>query len=80
MSAVVGEDLVADPEKALEPAIAAEILFYGMEHGSFTGHWLGAYFTSLKTDWVGARRIINGTDCAAQIAAYGQDFCSALKA
>lgn len=80
MSAVVGDDLVNDPALALEPDIAAKIMFYGMEHGSFTGRKLADYFApqSEKSDWINARRIINGTDCAAQIATYGQEFFAAL--
>lgn len=78
MSPIVGVDLVADPEKALDPKIAAKIMFYGMEHGSFTGRGLPTYFHDQYADWINARRIINGTDCAAQIAGYGVDFNNAL--
>lgn len=80
MSSVVGENLVADPTLALEPAIAAKIMFYGMERGSFTGRKLADYFNAKTTDYVNARRIINGTDCAAQIAIYAQEFHAALTA
>jgi predicted chitinase len=78
MSVVVGEDLVANADLALRPDLAAKILFYGMGHGSFTGVGLARYFNGEASDWINARRVINGTDCAAQIAAYGQEFHSAL--
>lgn len=78
MSAVVGEDLVANPDLALEPAIAATIMFYGMEHGTFTGRKLADYFTATGSDWINARRVINGLDCASAIATYAQEFYSAL--
>ena len=78
MSKVVDEDLVENPDLALEPAIAAKIMFYGMEHGSFTGRGLPTYFTATGADWLNARRIINGTDCAAQIAVYAKEFNAAL--
>ena len=80
MSSVVGENLVADPALALEPDTAAKIMFCGMERGSFTGRKLADYFSDAGADWFNARRIINGTDCAAQIAAYGQEFHAALTA
>jgi hypothetical protein len=35
--------------------------------------WLGDYFNDKVTDWVNARRIINGTDKAAVIASYAKD-------
>lgn len=80
MSSVVGEDLVHNPDLALRPDIAAKIMFYGMAHGSFTGVGLPRYFTPTTSDWINARRIINGTDCAAQIANYGHEFLAALTA
>ena len=79
MSAVVGEDLVAKPDLALEPAIAAKIMFYGMEHGSFTGVGLSRYFTAASADWINARRIINGLDCAPAIGMYSQEFLAGLE-
>ncbi|WP_218191379.1 glycoside hydrolase family 19 protein [Enhydrobacter aerosaccus] len=60
MSGAVGVDLVIDPDKALEPAIAAAILFEGMEHGDFTGVGLPYFFNGTREDWDGARAIING--------------------
>lgn len=60
MSGVVGVDLVDSPEKALEPRIAAAILFEGMEHGDFTGVGLPRYFNATVENWNGARAIING--------------------
>jgi hypothetical protein len=60
MSGIVGVDLVTNPDKALEPAIAAAILFEGMEHGDFTGAGLPQFFNAVTEDWNGARAIING--------------------
>lgn len=80
----VGVDLVRYPDRALEPAIAAQIMFRGMQEGWFAGdksgrHTLGRYFNT-KTDWTGARRIINGTDKASTVAGYAKDFHAALTA
>lgn len=59
-----GWDFVNVPELLLqnEPSIWAT--FYGMRTGLFTGKKLSDYFNDTKTDPVGARRIINGQDCA----------------
>lgn len=76
-STKLGVDLVANPERALEPIIAAQIMFVGMAEGWFTGKKLFDYFNG-KTDWVNARRIINGTDKAETIASYARAFHGAL--
>lgn len=78
MSAVVGADLVADPELALDPGVAAVIMFEGMERGMFTGVGLGRYFNLVTCDWLNARRIINGMDCASQVADIARAFHVAL--
>lgn len=72
--------LEADPDKALELETATNILIVGMTTGTFTGRKLSDYFSGEKADWVNARRIINGTDRAADIADYGRAFYQALEA
>lgn len=67
-----------DPERALEPELAAYILIGGMVNGRFTGKKLEGYFNSLVTDPVGARRIVNGTDRAELIAGYYHKIYAAL--
>ena len=79
MSAVCGVDLVADPDRALQLDVAVKILFEGMLRGLFTGKKLGDAFNADLTDWVGARRIINGTDQAHTIAVVAQQFSTALR-
>jgi len=72
---------IADhPDLALDPTKAVEILFDGMINGRFTGRKLADYFSGTATDWVGARKIINGTDRAADIAVYAKKFLAALEA
>lgn len=73
-------DLVKKPELALDPDIAALILYQGMKDGWFTGRKLSDYFSASITDPVGARRIINGTDHAAEIAAIYSKFLAAIQA
>ena len=78
---IPGSDLVRNPDNALQPTIAAEIMVRGMSDGWFTGKTLEDFFPLEHpgaADWVGARRIVNGLDCAAQIAAYAHHFHDAL--
>lgn len=78
-SVLTGVDLVANPDKAMEPQIAVLILFDGMIKGWFTGHNLGDYIFGTQCDYVGARQIVNGVDKAATIAAYAASFERALR-
>ena len=71
-------DLVNNAALALDLNIATKVMFTGMTQGLFTGKKLSDYFTPTLTDWVNARRIINGTDRAALIAGYAQNFYSAI--
>ncbi|MEZ2129012.1 MULTISPECIES: hypothetical protein [unclassified Sinorhizobium] len=79
MSAVTGIDLVADPDRAMEMDTAVTILMEGMRLGSFTGYKLADFFGDDRQDWVNARRIVNGTDRAEQIAGYGLTLHSAIR-
>lgn len=72
-------DLLGHPDRALEPAVAADIMFAGMERGLFTGVGLPRYFNEQTDDPVNARRIINGTDKAPTIAGYHEAFLAALR-
>ncbi|MGE3509515.1 MAG: hypothetical protein AB7N65_11590 [Vicinamibacterales bacterium] len=63
-------DLVADPEQALRPAIAYQIMSVGMIKGLFTGKKLANYISPGVCDYRNARRIINGVDQATRIAQY----------
>lgn len=76
----LGNELVANPDKALEPDIAARVLVVGMEQGWFSGKKLSDYINDTSCDFVGARHIINGTDRAVLIAGYALKFHSALSA
>ncbi|AKF13579.1 chitinase [Sinorhizobium phage phiN3] len=67
-----------NPDKALEPDFAVAIMFDGMTSGAYTGKKLSDYFNDTKTDWVGARRIINGTDKAEKIAGEAKAFYAAI--
>jgi hypothetical protein len=71
----LGVDLVSDPSKAMIPEVSALILVRGMQEGWFTGMKLAD-----AADFREARRVVNGTDRASQIAQYADAFLSALDA
>ncbi len=73
-------DLTTDPNVALQPPIAAKILVRGSKEGWFTGKKLSDYITLQASDFIGARRIINGTDKARTIALIAKEYDAALKA
>lgn len=77
-SKVVDVDLLADPDMAMDPHVAAKVMFHGMVNGWFTGKKLSHYFKDDRTDWISARRIINGTDRASLIAGYARKFYAAI--
>jgi hypothetical protein len=81
MGKTLGVDLTSDAaaaDRALEPELAAKIMFKGMESGLFTGKKLADFFNPSTEAWLSARRIINGTDCAESIALYGRKFYAAI--
>jgi hypothetical protein len=67
-------DLLNGPFQALEWETAYKIMSLGMSQGLFTGKKLSDYINDKKTDYVGARKIINGTDKAQLIAGYAGGF------
>lgn len=85
MGVLLGVDLVNNPEYACMLDVAVKIMFEGMlradsHFGDFTGVALEDYFSPTKEDWVNARRIINGTDKAQEIADISKQFLACLKA
>lgn len=74
---LLGIDLVKNPDLAMQPDVASKIMVLGMTRGLFTGKKLDD-FGSAQCDFVGARRIINGTDCAGTIAEYARVFAKGL--
>lgn len=71
---ILGIDLTTNPERALDPRIAAEILVKGMKDGWFTGKKLSDYITLQKSDFYNARRIVNGLDRASEIQALAREY------
>jgi putative chitinase len=79
MGRVLSLDLVHHPDLAMLPTNGAAIAIEGMTQGRFTGHSLRMYFNPATDDPVGARRIINGQDCAQLVAGYHVHMLAALR-
>ena len=71
----LGIDIVRNPDKVMEPEIAAKILVQGMRDGNFTSVNLDDH---IGNDFVNAREIINGSDRANQIAAIADEYLKVL--
>lgn len=74
----LGLDLLKEPQIAEKPDIAVHILIKGMMLGTFTGRKLSDYVNFSKSDYVNARRVVNGQDKADLIAGYADEFEAAL--
>lgn len=74
----IGVALTDDPDLAMAPEHAAVILVQGMKDGWFTGMRLDNYITLQASDFVEARRVVNGTDKAETIAGIAKDYDEAL--
>lgn len=72
-------DFVNQPDKAAEFQYSIPIMIWGMKSGIFTGIKLSEYINSSEIDYVGARKVINGTDQASLVASYARKFESILK-
>jgi hypothetical protein len=82
LGAKLGLPLEDHPELALRPDVAAKILRRGMDEGVFTGYGFDAFLPDTRpagqTEFIEARRIINGVDRAQLIAGYAIAFQNAL--
>lgn len=77
-SDILNKDLVKNPDLALDPEISAFIAVYGMIHGTFTGKRLDDYIRPGSVNYIDARKIINGTDKAKEIANLASKYESEL--
>lgn len=75
---ILGRDLTTDPDVVMQPDISAEILVRGSMDGWFTKHKLTDHVSAAKTDYINARRVINGTDKAKEIAELADQYHAAL--
>jgi hypothetical protein len=76
-----GTDLTssdAAADRALDPVLAAKIMFFGMENGVFTGKKFADYFSADVAKWEQARAIINPGDKPKLVAGYALDYYPAI--
>lgn len=74
-STILGIDLISNPDLALNPVVSAKILVIGSLKGVFTTRKLSDYITyGSRTDFIEARRVINGVDRKYDIADYAIKF------
>jgi putative chitinase len=74
------DDLEWHASRALDSAIAWQVMSRGMMEGWFTGKSLPQYFDVDTNDPVGARAIINPDKLGKQVAGYHGNFLAALQA
>lgn len=78
---ISAETFIESPDTVMHPEIAYAICTRGMREGWFTGKRLGNYIQEGEPpDFVNARRIVNGTDHATDIANLATQFELALRA
>lgn len=77
-SDMLGIDMVDEPDRALEPAVALFVLVHGFKTGTFTGRKITDYINQGTTDFTNARRCVNGTDRATEIANLAQTFLATI--
>ena len=76
-SDILGIDLVNNPDRAMDPPVALFVLVHGFKTGTFTGRKITDFVNQGTTDFVSARRCINGTDKANEIASLAEKFLAA---
>jgi hypothetical protein len=74
----LGVNLIDNPDVAASPDIAAQIAVEGLDKGSFTGVSLYNFVNPSGTDFLNARKTVNGLDAAEKIAGLASGFASAL--
>ena len=77
-SELLGIDMVTKPDDAMAPNVALFILVHGFKTGAFTGRKITDYINDTTTDFISARRCINGTDKAHQIADIAKKYLADL--
>lgn len=74
---ILNLDLVGNPDLALDPKNALFILVHGFKNGTFTSKKITHYINKDETDFINARRCINGLNKAEEIAAIAEHFLKA---
>jgi len=71
---LLNQDFVGNPDLVLRPDISLFILVHGSKHGLFTGLRIENFIGNGYTDYRNARRVINGTDRAEEIALIAREW------
>lgn len=71
---ILGINLLDNPDRVMDPNIALFILVDGMSKGRFTSRKLGSYVNGGRTDFIGARDVVNPGDVPALIAGYAENW------
>jgi predicted chitinase len=77
-SSMLDIDMVNEPDIAMQHNVALFVLVHGFKTGTFTGRKITDFIDETKTDFVRARRCINGNDKAHEIAEIAKKFLAAL--
>jgi predicted chitinase len=75
---ILGIDLVNDPDLAMDANTALFVLVHGFKIGTFTGRKITEFINEHQTDFVNARRCINGRDRAHDIAQLAERYLKTL--
>jgi len=75
-----GIDFVGNPEEAAGFTNSVPIMIWGMREGIFTNEKLGTYVNNTTKDYLGARKVINGSDQKVLIASYATKFEAIFRA
>lgn len=75
----LGVDFLEDPDRVMIPEHAAIILVRGSMEGWFTKYSLPDFVTLTKSDYIGARKVINGVDKAQTIASIAKKYDKSLR-
>ena len=79
-SEILGQDILNKPELACDIRIATDIMLHGMLNGGFTGMSLSKSIKNPSlSDYIQARKIINGSDKAELIANYALKILDCLR-
>jgi putative chitinase len=70
---------VAHPAALARPTVAAQTLVRGMRDGLFTGTPLGYFVNDKRTDYHGARRVVEGREHARVVADIALKFATAIE-
>lgn len=79
-SDILGRDLIGNPDiVSSEQDVSRFILVHGMKNGTFTGVGVGDYLGNGKSDYEGARAVVNGNDADTKIAEQARTYEQRLK-